>query len=471
MGLSNKSAITVGMGANFCTICPVWVPLTDVSQIDVTKYLHRNPRIAGYVPTAGVSSGGYFANFNVVSETTEVACQGRLETGIASASCEEGQAEYHSVSTAWEGKVSEPAGSPVVASLARRLRELRLSRFPDARLTQGEVAKALSEEEPVAISTLSAWENVRAPTLPSRTRLSTYARFFATERSLDRTPHLVPLADLDPDELQGYKKLERELFRLRDADAGEIPEPRRSWRFEDRASVTVICADLDKSEQTKLAPYTDLNNPNYTELFTYANLDALVALLNHLHSENPNATIRFCRASEATSEDLSNHLVLLGGIAWNDVTHRLNDSVGLPVRQVANAECRSGRVFELQCGPDQGKQYIPRWRDDDPGTAERPGVLLEGVAMLARLPNPFNVLRTLTYCNGVHSRGVLGAVRCLTDPAVREINELYLEETFANSDRFLVLMRVPLVGNRTITPSLSNPDTVLFGWPKNPAQE
>ena len=267
-----------------------------------------------------------------------------------------------------------------------------------------------------------------------------------------------------------YKELERELFRLRDADAGEIPESRRSWRFEDRASVTVICADLGENEKAKLKPYTDLNDPNYTELFTYANLDALVTLLNHLHSENPNATIRFCRASEATSDDLTNHLVLLGGIAWNDVTHRLNDSVGLPVRQVPSVECRSGQVFELQCGAEQGKQYIPRWRDDDPGTAERPGVLLEDVAMLARLPNPFNVLRTLTYCNGVHSRGVLGAVRCLTDPAVRENNERYLEESFADSDRFVVLMRVPLVGNRTITPSLSNPDTVLFGWPKNPIQ-
>ena len=233
-------------------------------------------------------------------------------------------------------------------------------------------------------------------------------------------------------------------------------------------SITVICADLGASEKARLKPYTDPNDPNYTELFTYANLDALVALLNHLHSENPNAMIRFCKASEATSDDLTNHLVLLGDIAWNDVTYRLNDSVGLPVRQVPSVGCRSREVFELQCGPDQGKQYMPRWLDDNSGTPERPGVLLEDVAMLARLPNPFNVLRTLTYCNGIYSRGVLGAVRCLTDPAVRESNERYLEESFAESDRFMVLMRVPLVGNRTVTPSLSNPDTVLFGWPKNP---
>ena len=53
-----------------------------------------------------------------------------------------------------------------------------------------------------------------------------------------------------------------------------------------------------------------------------------------------------------------------------------------------------------------------QFQDDIAGTEAEPGVLLEDVAMLARLPNPFNALRTLTYCNGIHSRGVLGAVRC-----------------------------------------------------------
>jgi hypothetical protein len=87
--------------------------------------------------------------------------------------------------------------------------------------------------------------------------------------------------------------------------------------------------------------------------------------------------------------------------------------------------------------------------------------------MLARLPNPFNTLRTLTYCNGIHSRGVLGAVRCLTDLAVRDDNESYLEETFFDSDHFAILMKVQVVGGETISPSLKNPGAVLFHWPEN----
>lgn len=41
---------------------------------------------------------------------------------------------------------SAPAGS----ALAKRLRELRIAGFPDAKLTQRQLAEALSEDEPVA---------------------------------------------------------------------------------------------------------------------------------------------------------------------------------------------------------------------------------------------------------------------------------------------------------------------------------
>ena len=260
-------------------------------------------------------------------------------------------------------------------------------------------------------------------------------------------------------------ELERELFRLRDADAGEFRPPHQSWRFEDGAPITIICSDLSASDEVKLGPLSDADNPNYTELYSYADLDALMDLWGHLRSRNPDATTRYIRASQATADDLTNHLVLLGGIAWNDVTRRLNASVDTPVRQVRNEKIHSGEVFEIVGGPNHG-QFLPRWLNDDPGTPESPGVLLEDVGMLARLPNPFNVLRTLTYCNGIHSRGVLGAVNCLTDIAVRDTNERYLEETFLGSDHFVILMRVPVVGSRTISPSLNNPGAVLFQWPE-----
>src|SRR5271155_2968903 len=109
-------------------------------------------------------------------------------------------------------------GPPVSgAALATRLRELRRSGFPDARpLTQRELAHALSEDKPVGNSTLSSWENAETPTFPKPDRLSAYARFFATKRSLEGKPHLVPLNELSPSEERAREELERELVKLRD---------------------------------------------------------------------------------------------------------------------------------------------------------------------------------------------------------------------------------------------------------------
>lgn len=362
--------------------------------------------------------------------------------------------------------MTETAAPPAAgAALAKRLRELRHSGFPGARLTQRQLARALSADEPVADATLSSWENVRAPALPPHGRLRAYARFFATERSLAGEPHLVPLGELNTAEQQARQELEQELFSLREESAGGHSPRGKFWRFDDGASITIICSDLSKSDELKLGPLTEEDNPNYAELYSYGDLDALFDLYGHLRSTNPNSDVYRRRR---TPLDLAHHMVVLGGIAWNDVTRRLNEMLHLPVRQVENKEIPSGEVFVTGGGPNQGEEFLPRWLDGNPGTADKPGVLLEDVGMLARVPNPYNTLRTLTYCNGIHSRGVLGAVRCLTDPDVREDNERYLEETFPGSDHFVILMRVKVLRGLTASPSLKSPGVVLFRWTDDP---
>jgi len=61
--------------------------------------------------------------------------------------------------------------SPEARRLARRLRQLRLDEWPDARLTQAKLAKAFSTEEALQPATVSSWESTTAPKLPARHRL------------------------------------------------------------------------------------------------------------------------------------------------------------------------------------------------------------------------------------------------------------------------------------------------------------
>jgi hypothetical protein len=129
----------------------------------------------------------------------------------------------------------------------------------------------------------------------------------------------------------------------------------------------------------------------------------------------------------------------------------------LPVSQVEVADLDTGEIFRSS-GAD-GREYRPLWEQTEGGGRE----LIEDVALLARLPNPFNHSRTVTICNGIHSRGVLGSVRVLTDANVRDRNEAYLSEHFPGGS-FALLMRVPVVSGEALSPDLEIPSHRLYEW-------
>jgi len=83
------------------------------------------------------------------------------------------------------------------------------------------------------------------------------------------------------------------------------------------------------------------------------------------------------------------------------------------------------------------------------------------------VPNPLNSNRTLTICNGVHTRGVLGAVRSLTDPRLKDSNERYISANFSNGSSFAILMTVPVIEGKAMTPDFNTPDRVLYQWSGN----
>ena len=108
---------------------------------------------------------------------------------------------------------------------------------------------------------------------------------------------------------------------------------------------------------TTCAPATDLGyllhkhpdrlqtHPNYTELLSYADLDSLVELHGHIRAENPTMDVFFKLPSQVVPDALSGHLVLLGGIAWNEITGRLSAMTGLPIRQVVDPAVTTGEIF------------------------------------------------------------------------------------------------------------------------------
>lgn len=344
---------------------------------------------------------------------------------------------------------------PAAQQLAQRLKQLRQGR---SRLTQEKLAAAFSAEGKLGAATVSSWESTRAPKLPPQHRLEAYARFFATPRSAEGKPRPLRVEELTPDEKRSYEKLAAELSRLRGSASGEpsVAEStfNRSWHFQDAALVTLVCAPLPVDQ---IGPFGDPSNPNYTVLQTYADIDALMELHGHIRAENPTATVHFKTPSDVLPDELIGHLILLGGVAWNEITGRLSEMAQLPVRQVTDAGLDSGDIFVADVEGEE-RQFWPHWAEEDNK------VLVEDVGLLARVPNPLNAGCTLTICNGIHSRGVYGAVRTLTDATLRGSNEHFIATSFGDAKSFAILMSVNVIKNNAMTPDFNSPDVVIYQW-------
>jgi hypothetical protein len=354
-----------------------------------------------------------------------------------------------------------PSAQPGLLLLAQRLRDLREQHWPDIRLTQATLAKGLGSEEPLSAATVSSWESPFTPKLPPRSRLTAYARFFATRRSIEGdSPRLLPVDALAKDERNAFEALERDLLALRDGarkpSAKDEAAVTRSWNFLDQGPVTLICAQLPDSETGSLASPAD---PNYTKLLSYADLDAMVELHGHIRAENSAMDVFFKLSSKVVPDDLTGHVVLIGGIGWNTVTQRVSGMTSLPIKQIDDPALKSGEPFELE-REGRTEKFLPRWGDDE-------RVLVEDVGLIVRTPNPLNSNRSLTICNGIHSRGVLGAVRTLTDARLRDSNERYIVENFTDPANFAILMRVAVIAGEAMTPDFHAPDCVLYRWPEH----
>jgi len=353
------------------------------------------------------------------------------------------------------GDLAVQPAPPAALQLAQRLRLLRQGQ---PRLTQDGLAKAFSAEEKLAAATVSSWESAKTPKLPPPHRLEAYARFFATPRSTEEEPRLFQLDELTPDEKRTYNELRAELNRLRRSASGESatiePTFSRSWHFPDADLVTFVCAQLPGDQ---IGPLGDPSNPNYTELQTYADIDSLMELHGHIRAENPNAIVRFRTPLDVESDELTGHLVLIGGVAWNDITGRLSKMTQLPVRQITDSGLESGDIFVANVDGEE-REFWPQWAGEDNE------VLTEDVGLLVRVPNPLNAACTLTICNGIHSRGVYGAVRTLTDAKLRGGNERFIAANLGDAKSFAILMWVNVIKNKAMTPDFNSSDVVLYQW-------
>jgi transcriptional regulator with XRE-family HTH domain len=380
--------------------------------------------------------------------------------------------------------------------LARYLRALREERWPGRKVTQPELAQALGGDKPLSVPLISSWESKTAPRIPPPSRLDGYAAVFATERSFSNgQPRMLTPRELSDEERHAMAELKQQLGHLRSnalgatsspttaAQAGEVEESLSAgpWRFDDGNDITIVCAKWPEHMLRRM-PYTDVNDPDYIELLTYSELDALFELHGHIRAANPANQVNLRVAGQLAADDYSSHLISLGGVDWNTATSTALQRLPLPVRQIADWDAPAGQYFEvddngtiarfspvIERGDTRSDHNVTESSDlagdlESPSGAADKGMLREDVALFARAVSPFNRRRTVTICNGMYGRGTYGVVRALTDARFRDRNADYLQRHFGDSNAYCILTRVPIADGVTLTPDWTTGDYTLFEW-------
>jgi transcriptional regulator with XRE-family HTH domain len=355
-------------------------------------------------------------------------------------------------------------------ALARRLRELRTEHFGRA-IGQSQLSAALG----CSVPSISSWESAKGVALPSEDRLRSYAAFFSTRRSISGPePRLLHADELDAAERDEREGLENELLKLRAAEAGTAAHSGGQasvdamsapafdpWRFPPGEPIRIVCAEPPK-EMLDAIPYTDPNDPDYIALYRYSDLDSLLELHGYLNRVNPDSSIEARVAPQMSAADYMQHVVLLGGVDWNVATRNMLEQIhlnaltrGMPVRQV------SRDTDEVQAGFVVGDRsftanLVPQ------GDSMR---LIEDIAHFYRGPNPVNPRRTVTICNGMYGRGVLGTVLALTRVGYRQRNAEFIRSRFGDKRAYSILTRVQILGGEVATPDWTVDENVLHAWP------
>src|ERR1700761_1928373 len=241
--------------------------------------------------------------------------------------------------------------------LAQRLRALREDQWPGRRITQVQLAEVLG----VSVPLISSYESRTKPQMPPLSRLEEYAVVFACLRCFDADPpHVFDPQDLSDEERQVMDALKQDLMRRRGdalpagaASAGAGQANRISptlsadpLTFPREEEVTIVCSRFSEEKLAEI-PYTDVDEPDYVELLTCAELDALFELFGHLRAFNPANQVNFRIAGKLAPDDLTSHLATLGGIDYNEATTSVLQMLHLPVRQVADWSIPEGQYFEV----------------------------------------------------------------------------------------------------------------------------
>ena len=235
---------------------------------------------------------------------------------------------------------------------------------------------------------------------------------------------------------------------------GEVPD---IWRFPPGEPVVITCARIPESMGSRFAA-SDPRDPDYLDLLTYTDPDALIHLFGHIRALNPDHDVKFATTGELQPADYASHLVVIGGSDFNALTRDMFSTLQLPVKISPRLPETDWPGLEVVDG-DGTRWFSPVLGDEYGGL-----ILHEDVILFFRGVNPLDRRRTITICAGGYARGTLAAARCLTDPVLGPANQAYLRHKVGTNLHFGFVARAFIIDRMVAPPDLTDPGHRLYEW-------
>jgi hypothetical protein len=221
------------------------------------------------------------------------------------------------------------------------------------------------------------------------------------------------------------------------------------WHFPDRTQITLVSYRLPPGQRP---PSSDPSNPNYVRFADLADLDTLIDIYGAVRANNPQSRVVIMAAQDLAQQDVATHLVLIGGLTWEEVTPWFSRIFSIPI-QAGDPFDRGAIVVR---DPDNGEREFAHTLSGDE--------VVEDVGFFASGKNPSAPRRRLMICGGITTRGVRGAALCFIDLQMQERNEQYVMTRFPDGSTYCIVMRVPIVNKDPLPPDLSKKENRLFEW-------
>jgi len=227
------------------------------------------------------------------------------------------------------------------------------------------------------------------------------------------------------------------------------------WFPRETSTIWVVCPQIDEPGE-----FADRSSADYTYLDNLGDTDALLEVMVFLSQYYPNATIERFSSDDLPEGHTSSNLVVIGGPGSAEIRNEICRDMmsGMHSHVAYSPDCEQMKVTSVS---GETIDLSAEYRENREGSGRQSSLgLLTDWGYFARFNNPLNANATVVLINGIHTAGVVGAVRVFSErrEALRNFDTVLASGIATTS--FECYFEVPVLNAQVRVPCV-NPNSIF----------